>query len=830
MAYELGVAYLPIVPETSKIAPGIKEALGDASRSGDKQGSKLGGMVATGLKRTVKAGLAGGALFAGLAAKKGMDRLLGIEDARASLAGLGHDTKAVDRIMENALNSVRGTAFGMADAGKTAASAVAAGVRPGKDLERTLKLVGDAATIANTDLGSMGGIFNKVAASNKVQMDSINQLHDAGVPALQLLATELGVTADEASVMASKGKIDFATFQNAMEAGMGGAALKSGDTTRGAFKNMLAAIGRVGANLLSGVFPKFRKAFSGFTEWLGPVEEKSKAWGVALGEIGSRYGPPVKTALGNLLTVVKDLVTFTTNVVKTAWDYKEVLATLAAGILIYKGYLVATRVAESALALWRGRQLIAMYAITVAQRAMNAAMKANPIGIVITVLTLLAAGLVAAYKKSDTFRTVVNKAWSAIKTGASAAWTFIKDVFAKLKSGIGNVGTAFGKAKDAVGTAWGKIKGIVKAPIKASIEFINDKLIGGINKLLPKKLELGRIPGFSEGGYTGRFDPRQVAGVVHGDEHVTRSASRRKIEAKHPGLLDYINMHGDLPGYAKGGRVVPGAGRRHSGYPWATWAGDFPNPIGTPVRAWKDGVIALVRTLAGSYGKHIRMNHTDGTSSLYAHLSSFAKKTGDRVKQGTMIGRVGSTGNSTGPHLHFESMGGTYKGGKGGSSGPSLLEKVTSKFKSIMGTVGKAMSGKGGLFGGSGIVSIVKDLGSRMWSVIKSKAQSAGVGVKAGLKASSNPIVRGVSSLFDNGGIASGTGYLAKNTIAPERVLSPRQTAAFERAMNNTSGGPRPIYTNSGTLLGWIRETARDEAELVWNDNSAFVNSLPGRG
>src|SRR5690606_24776219 len=101
-------------------------------------------------------------------------------------------------------------------------------------------------TIAGTGMGEMGAIFNKVAASNKVQMDVINQLHAAGVPALSLLADQMGVTAEEASKMASAGKIDFETFQAAMEAGMGGAALKSGETTQGAFKNMLAALSRTG--------------------------------------------------------------------------------------------------------------------------------------------------------------------------------------------------------------------------------------------------------------------------------------------------------------------------------------------------------------------------------------------------------------------------------------------------------------------------------------------------------------------------------------------------------------------------------------------------------
>src|SRR5690606_24038796 len=157
------------------------------------------------------------------------------------LTGLGHSAKTVEKIMGNALSSVKGTAFGLDEASTVAASAVAAGIKPGRDLTRNLKLVADAATIAGTDMGSMGGIFNKVAASNKVQMDVINQLHDAGVPALALLADQMGVTSEEASKMASAGKIDFATFQAAMESGMGGAALESGNTFSGAMDNVMAS-------------------------------------------------------------------------------------------------------------------------------------------------------------------------------------------------------------------------------------------------------------------------------------------------------------------------------------------------------------------------------------------------------------------------------------------------------------------------------------------------------------------------------------------------------------------------------------------------------------
>src|SRR5690606_24753519 len=149
------------------------------------------GWVKTAGKVLGGAAVAGAGLLAGTAITKGFNRALQLQDAEAKLSGLGHSGKGVAKIMENALGAVKGTAFGMGEAATVAASLVAANVKPGKELEGTLRLVGDAATIAGTDMTTMGAIFGKVAASNKVQMDSINQLHDAGVPALSLLADEL---------------------------------------------------------------------------------------------------------------------------------------------------------------------------------------------------------------------------------------------------------------------------------------------------------------------------------------------------------------------------------------------------------------------------------------------------------------------------------------------------------------------------------------------------------------------------------------------------------------------------------------------------------------
>ena len=81
---------------------------------------------------------------------------------------------------------------------------------------------------------------------------------------------------------------------------------------------------------------------------------------------------------------------------------------------------------------------------------------------------------------------------------------------------------------------------------------------------------------------------------------------------------------------------------------------DLAAPIGTPVLAAYAGQVALADFLGG-YGLTVAINHSKDTQqTLYAHLSEIFVKSGDQVKQGDVIGRVGSTGNSTGPHLHFE--------------------------------------------------------------------------------------------------------------------------------------------------------------------------------
>jgi len=81
---------------------------------------------------------------------------------------------------------------------------------------------------------------------------------------------------------------------------------------------------------------------------------------------------------------------------------------------------------------------------------------------------------------------------------------------------------------------------------------------------------------------------------------------------------------------------------------------DFAAPIGTPIYATGDGKIIKVKNSFGGYGKQVVIDHGFGYKTLYGHMSKFNVKKGQKIKRGECIGYVGNSGQSTGPHIHYE--------------------------------------------------------------------------------------------------------------------------------------------------------------------------------
>jgi murein DD-endopeptidase MepM/ murein hydrolase activator NlpD len=81
---------------------------------------------------------------------------------------------------------------------------------------------------------------------------------------------------------------------------------------------------------------------------------------------------------------------------------------------------------------------------------------------------------------------------------------------------------------------------------------------------------------------------------------------------------------------------------------------DFTANIGTPIYATGDGIVKDVQTIGGGFGRFVIIDHGFGYETLYGHMSDFKVKKGDKVKRGSVIGLVGNSGTSTGPHVHYE--------------------------------------------------------------------------------------------------------------------------------------------------------------------------------
>lgn len=139
------------------------------------------------------------------------------------------------------------------------------------------------------------------------------------------------------------------------------------------------------------------------------------------------------------------------------------------------------------------------------------------------------------------------------------------------------------------------------------------------------------------------------------EEAAIQATLARSGAAGGPGPQGNVNVRGNGRfGWPVGGpvtsefgqRCLNGSCRMHNGI-------DISAPHGTPVGAAGSGTVISAGS-QGGYGGTVIINHGDGFATLYAHLSSISVSTGQKVNRGTIVGTVGSTGNSTGPHLHFE--------------------------------------------------------------------------------------------------------------------------------------------------------------------------------
>lgn len=380
--------------------------------AGDKM-QEVGGKLTNAI---TKPALGAVTALGSIALVKGFNRLTGIDDAKAKLKGLGHDAESVAKIMESALESVRGTSYGMDDAATTAAGAVAAGVEKGKDLTRYLSLTADAAAIAGASMSDMGAIINKVQTSGKAYTENLNQLADRGIPIYQWIAAEAGVTAEEVSNMASKGKISSEMFLSAIENNIGGAAKTMGESSfKASLANIGASISRIGANFLDaggqggGFFSTLKPMLTDFNEKLVVLEEKAKEFGVKFGDAFNLVIEKMKKGkemFDGLSPPMKDLIIKGVGIGAAIAVGIGPALTAAGGLVSGFGKLIS---------------------------AVSFLM--SPIGLVIGIILVLAGAFAYLMIKNETFREKVHGAWNGIRDKLSGIISILKPKLASMFDG-----------------------------------------------------------------------------------------------------------------------------------------------------------------------------------------------------------------------------------------------------------------------------------------------------------------------------------------------------------------------------------------------------------
>ena len=290
------------------------------------------------------------ATVATTALTKGWSRLTAIEGAQATLTGLGNSVADVSAIMEDANAAVKGTAFGLGDAAKTASAAVAAGVKPGRELEQVLTTVADTAAITGDNISDMGVIFNSVLSRGALKGDDLMQLQSRGLPVLQLVADQMGVTAQEASKMATEGQISFQMFEEALRNRVGGAAQSAGETVKGSLANVGAAVGRLGATVQGPLFSALPAGLSAVTAAIDgvntavtPVVETLSSGAEAAASAWGALPGPVKTVTASIAAARVALALLNTEMGKAAATrVTGALATAKVGMSTFRAEVAAT--------------------------------------------------------------------------------------------------------------------------------------------------------------------------------------------------------------------------------------------------------------------------------------------------------------------------------------------------------------------------------------------------------------------------------------------------------------------------------------------------------
>src|SRR5690625_2545736 len=371
-------------------------------------------------KITKPALVAGGAL-AGMVGTLGFKRLVGMDNAQAKLQGLGYEGKSVEEIMQDVEVAVQGTTHTMAEGVDTAAGALAAGVEQGKELERYVKLVGDAAVGSNRPMGEMAQIFNRVQGSGKLMTQELNMI-EMGMPGFaQAMADNLADGSLEAfREMVTNGEVGSEEFLNVMEGFAGGMSEAYAGTWSGMTKNVLANIGIIGEALLDGVFQDGKQAIADFLDVLR--SDGLREWAAETGEKIREFAETVVEKVTEMKARWDELSPSVQDLIKKIALFGSIgLVAIGPVLLVFGKFIVSI-----------GNLVTRFGAIMGAVTKLGGlfGVLTGPIGIVIGIIAALIGIGVLLWKNWDTIKEKAQTVFSAF----SPLLERVKDSFMNLKN------------------------------------------------------------------------------------------------------------------------------------------------------------------------------------------------------------------------------------------------------------------------------------------------------------------------------------------------------------------------------------------------------------